>query len=152
MKGVLPQSARIEGLTARHQRNLAERRLHRLFRAVYRWARWKCSRVPRLTLFVGCGMIERDRVRGNPRSFMHCGHITGRICVTAKAAKLSDQQVLGAYFHEIGHLLAWDLIGRSQQWDADRACLFLLGVRIKYGSGLVIERVSPSVVRRVLRR
>lgn len=125
--------------------------LHAVWSRVYAFARSRSKLVPRLTLKVGCPAIARHR-RTDPRAFMHTGgqHAPGQVHASPEAAKLPIQFIVGLLVHEIGHPLATRVYSRSEQEDADSACLKILGVKIRYGGPLIIEYVSPSDLRRIL--
>jgi hypothetical protein len=113
---------------------------------------WACRRSPKvraLKLNVNCALVKRTRA-ASPRAYMHTLHKRGKVCVHGDAAALSLPQLVGLYLHEIGHPLAQDAYGRSEQEDADRAVKEFLGVKIQYKGPLLLEWVSPSVARRIL--
>jgi hypothetical protein len=123
--------------------------LREAFARVHAWARRRTRRVPPLTLAVGCSQIAARR-RHDPRAFAHVGHRVGRVCISAAAAKLPVEHVVGLCLHEIGHPLAQRVWGRSEQEDADAAVREFLGVRLSYVGPLLLQHVPTRVARRIL--
>lgn len=78
------------------------------------------------------------------------GHLDGVVCCHPSAAELPDTHLAGLFLHELGHVLAWNEYGRTEQPDADAAVRELLGVRIFYRGPLLLEWVSPARAKAVL--
>lgn len=127
----------------------AEALLRDVWRRVYAFARRKSSRVPRLSLFVGCQQILNRR-KHDKRSFCHVGHVAGKVCTVLATAKLPLKYIYGLMVHEISHPLAQRLWGRSEQSHADSAAAALLGLKIHYGGPLILQYLSASDVKKVL--
>lgn len=127
----------------------AEARVRGIWERVVRWARRRSRKPLRYTLRFDCALILRNASQ-SPRAYMHTLHLPGKICCASDVAALPVPNIVGLLLHEIGHPLASELYGRSEQEDADRAVREVLGIRIKYKGALLLEWVSPPVVKRIL--
>jgi hypothetical protein len=127
----------------------AEALLRDRWTKVYRWARGRSSRIPRLSLHVGCRQILTRRHK-DARAFMHVGHVPGKVCTVLAASRLSDNHLVGLTLHELGHPLAEKAWGVSEQAHADMAVGAYLGVRISYRGKLVLQWVSNAVTKTIL--
>jgi hypothetical protein len=131
--------------------------LQKVFKAVQEWAKDRSLASPRsflipnLSLSVGCPLIERQFARGDARAFFHVLHKPGRICASPRAARLPHNFIVGLMLHEIGHPLAQNLYGSSEQWDADKAIRECLGINIRYGGALILEFVPWSTTYKILK-
>jgi hypothetical protein len=124
--------------------------LRRFWARVIAWAKKKCDKVPTLALRVDCPLVRRTR-KTSPRAFMHTLHAPGKLCVAREAAGLTSEHLCGLFVHEISHPLAQRLYGRSEQEDADKIAREVLGIKILYKGPLLLEWISPSEVRRILK-
>ncbi len=125
--------------------------LRSIFNKVYQFAKSMAgSAVPKLSLFVGCDLIQKDR-RSSKRAFCHVGHRPIKVCTSPHLANIEINFVVGIYLHEIGHCIAAKVWGRSREQDADLAVLEFFGVNLRYKSDLTLEWAPDEVVREVLR-
>jgi hypothetical protein len=141
----------IEPNSEAKRREAMEGTLRWFWERVISWARRRSRRVPKLSLRVGCSLIQAHR-RASKRAFMHTHHLPRRVCAAPEAALLPAGHIVALLLHEIGHPLANALYGRSEQEDADRSVKEVLGVAIRYKGPLLLEWVPSSVVDKILGR
>jgi len=146
---VLPNGAR-EPKYARIAPETAARRVERAFREVEGFLRSCGAPVghsPRLEL---CRGVRDDRESGNKRAYFHVGHKgSWTVCHDLTAGRLSDSHLYGLVLHEFGHPLAWKLIGKSRQEDADQAIFKLTGIPILYRTGWIVQWITPGDVKHI---
>jgi len=95
-----------------------------------------------------------------PRVFAHTGHRKGVVCWAKEAnSELSDREILGISFHEIGHVIA-DQIGQlpghnlvvrgektpqQTQDEADEIVRQILGIPLYYNRR-TLQEVAPAFI------
>lgn len=129
--------------------NATQARVQGIWERLVRWARRKSRRPLRYQLLFDCDLIKKT-VSQSPRAYMHTLHRTGKVCVASDVGELPVPNIVGLLLHELGHPLAQEVYGRSEQEDADRAVREILGVKIKYKGALLLEWVSPPVCKSIL--
>ena len=137
---------------------MAANRVQKLFREAYTFAKARYPLPPLKAEF--CPISDRyNRLEG--RVFGHTSHRKGVICwARAAETELSDAEVLGISFHEIGHVIAeqlGDLPGHNiipkgeetpeaTQVEADEIARKILRVPLYYNRR-TIQEVAPGFVR-----
>lgn len=144
--GTEPRYARIAPETAIRRVERAFREVEGFLRAV----KAPVGRSPRLEL---CHDVRNDRERGNKRAFFHVGHKGAwTVCHDLTAGRLSDSHLYGLVLHEFGHPLAWKLVGKSRQEDADQSIWNLTHIPISYRTGWLVQWISPGDVKHIRTR
>jgi hypothetical protein len=85
-----------------------------------------------------CGLIDRQRNRGDRHAHAHVSHTKDVICCSSLLGRLRSRSTRrGVLAHEIGHML---LLKRGhtnhREWEADEEVKRVLGLTIKYKRGL----------------
>jgi hypothetical protein len=111
----------------------------------------------RYVLTVGCRLAEEDHAR-SWRQFAHASHRSRTVCVAAEAEEaLTEAELLGAFLHEAGHLIATDQrraehvkhragdgpTPETVQAEADAVILELTGLAICYNDR-TCQSVDPA--------
>lgn len=143
---------------------MAANRVKRLFREAYTFAKARYPLPPLKAEF--CPISDRLNL-SDPRVFGHTSHRKGVICwARAAETELSDAEVLGITFHEIGHVIAEELRNlpghnlvpkgdktpEPTQREADEIVRQILRVPLFYNRR-TIQEVAPGSVRgKIFRR